>query len=267
MQQKVSALTTDEKARYERDGYLVRESVLRAGRDRDAAAGVRGAVRPAGGDVERGPQDRRVGVLRLRGRHGQGRDDQVGAREPRRHPGRRAGGSSPSGDRRVRQPPGAHRAVARSCSGFDAVSLYTEKLNTKRSGVGGAFALHRDLPYWVGASDDPEADADRAARARRRHRRQRCAPGAARQPPHRRPAVQGVRARVRAQRDRPRPDGHVGHGRRRGTGRERHLLRCPSGPHVGVEPVGERPPGAAVHLPAPRPARHARRQSRVVRQQ
>ncbi len=46
---------------------------------------------------------------------------------------------------------------SRELLGFDKVSLYTEKLNTKRSGVGGAFALHRDLPYWVGASDDPEA--------------------------------------------------------------------------------------------------------------
>lgn len=39
---------------------------------------------------------------------------------------------------------------------LDLVELYTEKLNVKRAGVGGAFALHRDLPYWVGASDDPE---------------------------------------------------------------------------------------------------------------
>jgi ectoine hydroxylase len=54
---------------------------------------------------------------------------------------------------------GNHPALtepSRELLGFDAVSLYTEKLNTKRSGVGGAFALHRDLPYWVGASDDPE---------------------------------------------------------------------------------------------------------------
>ncbi|MGE0309795.1 MAG: phytanoyl-CoA dioxygenase family protein, partial [Acidimicrobiia bacterium] len=54
---------------------------------------------------------------------------------------------------------GNHPALvepARELLGFDAVSLYTEKLNTKRSGVGGAYALHRDLPYWVGSSDDPE---------------------------------------------------------------------------------------------------------------
>jgi ectoine hydroxylase-related dioxygenase (phytanoyl-CoA dioxygenase family) len=54
---------------------------------------------------------------------------------------------------------GAHPALtepSRELLGFEAVELYTEKLNVKRAGVGGAYALHRDLPYWVGASDDPE---------------------------------------------------------------------------------------------------------------
>lgn len=54
---------------------------------------------------------------------------------------------------------GAHPGLTeptRELLDLDAVELYTEKLNVKRAGVGGAFALHRDLPYWVGASDDPE---------------------------------------------------------------------------------------------------------------
>ncbi len=38
--------------------------------------------------------------------------------------------------------------------GVDEVSLYTEKLNVKRAGVGGAYALHRDLPYWLPDADD-----------------------------------------------------------------------------------------------------------------
>jgi Phytanoyl-CoA dioxygenase (PhyH) len=38
----------------------------------------------------------------------------------------------------------------------DEVGLFTEKLNVKRAGVGGAYALHRDLPYWLGDADDVE---------------------------------------------------------------------------------------------------------------
>jgi hypothetical protein len=37
---------------------------------------------------------------------------------------------------------------------LDTVGLFTEKLNVKRAGVGGAYALHRDLPYWLGDADD-----------------------------------------------------------------------------------------------------------------
>jgi hypothetical protein len=38
----------------------------------------------------------------------------------------------------------------------DEVGLFTEKLNLKRAGAGGAYALHRDLPYWLGDADDVE---------------------------------------------------------------------------------------------------------------
>jgi hypothetical protein len=37
---------------------------------------------------------------------------------------------------------------------LDEVALFTEKLNIKRRGVGGAYALHRDLPYWLPDADD-----------------------------------------------------------------------------------------------------------------
>jgi ectoine hydroxylase len=43
---------------------------------------------------------------------------------------------------------------ARAILDVDAVALYTEKLNVKRAGVGGAYALHRDLPYWLPDADD-----------------------------------------------------------------------------------------------------------------
>ena len=43
----------------------------------------------------------------------------------------------------------------RDLLGCDEVALYTEKLNVKRAGTGGAIALHQDHPYWVNVSDDP----------------------------------------------------------------------------------------------------------------
>lgn len=43
---------------------------------------------------------------------------------------------------------------SRELLGFESVALFTEKLNVKRAGVGGAYALHRDLPYWLPDADD-----------------------------------------------------------------------------------------------------------------
>ena len=143
---------------------------------------------------------------------------------------------------------------ARELLGLDAVSLYTEKLNTKRSGVGGAFALHRDLPYWVGSSDDPErmltalvalddATVDNGALQ--------VLPGS-----HLVDDLPFKESELEFERNEIDPDrmDTSAHDRRGVTGRERRLLRCPSGAHVGVESVGPRPPSDAVHLPTPRPA-------------
>jgi ectoine hydroxylase-related dioxygenase (phytanoyl-CoA dioxygenase family) len=47
-------------------------------------------------------------------------------------------------------------APSRELLDVDEVGLFTEKLNVKRAGVGGAYALHRDLPYWLGDADDVE---------------------------------------------------------------------------------------------------------------
>jgi ectoine hydroxylase-related dioxygenase (phytanoyl-CoA dioxygenase family) len=52
---------------------------------------------------------------------------------------------------------GMHPALtepARELLEVDEVALYTEKLNVKRRGVGGPYALHRDLPYWLPDADD-----------------------------------------------------------------------------------------------------------------
>jgi phytanoyl-CoA hydroxylase len=41
-------------------------------------------------------------------------------------------------------------------TGSDEVTLYTEKLNMKRAGVGGPIVLHQDWPYWRNIADDVE---------------------------------------------------------------------------------------------------------------
>lgn len=46
--------------------------------------------------------------------------------------------------------------AASALLGVDTVSLYTEKVNVKRAGTGGAYALHQDYPYWVGVSEDAD---------------------------------------------------------------------------------------------------------------
>jgi hypothetical protein len=50
----------------------------------------------------------------------------------------------------------AFTVPSRELLGVDEVGLFTEKLNVKRAGVGGAYALHRDLPYWLGDAKDVE---------------------------------------------------------------------------------------------------------------
>lgn len=40
-------------------------------------------------------------------------------------------------------------APCRAIADDDEIALFTEKLNLKRSGRGGSFALHQDYPYWA----------------------------------------------------------------------------------------------------------------------
>jgi phytanoyl-CoA hydroxylase len=45
---------------------------------------------------------------------------------------------------------------SRALLGIEDIALFTEKLNVKRAGVGGPFALHQDYPYWKnGVADEP----------------------------------------------------------------------------------------------------------------
>lgn len=52
---------------------------------------------------------------------------------------------------------GHHPSMTEPCReliGADDVMLFTEKLNVKRAGVGGGYALHHDFPYWNGTAQD-----------------------------------------------------------------------------------------------------------------
>lgn len=153
--QEVSALTTDEKARYERDGYIVRESIFGP----DEIETLRHACEELCDQlVAMSSEERKIDVSAfyvfevdmakdVMIKWEPGSREVIQGVEPvaHLHPVIAEFGNHPA----LTEP-------SRELLGFEAVSLYTEKLNTKRSGVGGAFALHRDLPYWVGASDDPE---------------------------------------------------------------------------------------------------------------
>lgn len=153
--QTATSLTADEKRRYERDGYLVREAVF----DASQIETLRRACEELCDQLAAmSSDDRKIDVSAFYVFElDQAKDVLIkwepGSRsviqgvEPvaHLHPVIAAFGNDPA----LTEP-------TRELLGLEAVSLYTEKLNTKRSGVGGAFALHRDLPYWVGSSDDPE---------------------------------------------------------------------------------------------------------------
>ncbi len=147
----------------------------------------------------------------------------------------------------------------------DEVGLFTEKLNVKRAGVGGAYALHRDLPYWLGDAEDVERmvtvllTLDEATAA---NGALEVLPGShlVDDLPYKESALEFERNEID-----PRADGHLGDGARRGSGRERDLLRPEVGPPLGRQLVRAAPAGRAVHVPTRRAARPARHQPGVVR--
>jgi ectoine hydroxylase-related dioxygenase (phytanoyl-CoA dioxygenase family) len=153
--QQAGVLTTDERLRYERDGYLVRTSVLDA---REVAALTRACEELCAALAEESVEQRKIDVSAFYVfEMDLPRDVMI-----KWEPGSRGviQGVEPVAHLHpVVAEFGAHPSLVEpSCEllGWDAVELYTEKLNVKRAGVGGGYALHRDLPYWVGSSDDPE---------------------------------------------------------------------------------------------------------------
>ena len=150
-----TSLSADERQRYERDGYLVRESVFD---DREIEQLIRASEDVCERLVAISQEQRKTDVSSLYVfeldldrdvliKWEPGDRDVIQGVEPVAHLHPVIAGVG--NDDRIVEP-------TRQLLGFDEVGLYTEKLNTKRAGVGGSYALHRDLPYWEGASDDPE---------------------------------------------------------------------------------------------------------------
>jgi ectoine hydroxylase len=153
--QTTGTLTTDERLSYERDGYLVREAVL-SPQEIDVLR--RACEELCQRLVQSSSEERKIDVSEfyvfeldlardVLVKWEPGSRDVIQGIEPvaHLHPTIAEFGAHPM-----------LVGPASELMGMNEISLYTEKLNTKRAGVGGAYALHRDLPYWLGASDDPE---------------------------------------------------------------------------------------------------------------
>jgi ectoine hydroxylase len=144
-------LTDIERAQYDRDGYLVRESVFGAD---EVADMVEASEELVAGLVE-SRQGRRFTVgsytfepdfldhVMLKW---EGDRDVLHGIEPFAHlsPRLKAWGLDP----RLTEP-------MRHLTGDPAPELYTEKLNLKRAHHGGPNPLHQDFPYWEEGADDP----------------------------------------------------------------------------------------------------------------
>jgi len=144
------ALTSDELARYQEDGFLVRERVFQP----QEAAGFREAAESSahaaallsdGGRTYYLDGKRFVDVddMTVQFEHSPG-SDLVRVIEPVHQ-------LDPVFDALVDDP----RIVEpmRQLVGEDSIALWTDKLNLKRSREGSGFGWHQDSPYWIHDSD------------------------------------------------------------------------------------------------------------------
>lgn len=143
-------LTSDERRRYENDGFLVRHDVIDAAAipelvdaaealERDLVSARQGRRQHTGSYVVERAEDHDANLK------WEGDSDVLLGIEPVAH-------LNPAIAAHAR-----HSTIVeptKELLGVDAVSLYTEKLNYKRARVGGRIVLHQDYPYWRDACDD-----------------------------------------------------------------------------------------------------------------
>jgi phytanoyl-CoA hydroxylase len=143
--------TEAELARYDSDGYVLRERLFDAGEVRaitdgserlvDEMAQVRRGRRSRAGSYVFEPNAELAVIIKW-----EGDSDIVHGLEPFAH-------LSPE----MKQWALDDRFVGpmKDICGDEDPALFTEKLNLKRPHVGGRNPLHQDYPYWLDASDDP----------------------------------------------------------------------------------------------------------------
>jgi len=143
-------MTEQEKAAYERDGFIVRRNAfdaaaideLRAASEEVIAQIVahrQGVRMPAGTytfELERMSET----IIKW-----EGDTDIVHGIEPFAH-------LHPTFERYAWDP--RFTELAKDMVGRDDLSVFTEKLNYKRARQGGKVALHQDHPYWIDSADD-----------------------------------------------------------------------------------------------------------------
>ena len=149
-------VTTDERERYDRDGFFVRENAF----DRDEVDRMIDAAEELCRDLvaHKARTGNKVHVsassvfepLLVEGtviKWEPGAEDTVKGIEPFAH-------LHPY-FAKIAEHPGFVEPM-RDLVGVTDVGLFTEKLNVKRAGVGVGYALHRDFPYWEQPAEQPE---------------------------------------------------------------------------------------------------------------
>lgn len=148
------ALTDMERRAWSEDGYFIRAAAFDAAELAALAAGAEAAAQVAAAGCDRGRTyflDGKRFVdcdhVTVQFEHAPGSED-VKVIEPVH--GFDARLEALLDDPRLTRP-------VRDLLGADELSLWTDKLNLKRPGVGSGFGWHQDSPYWVHDHDDVDA--------------------------------------------------------------------------------------------------------------
>jgi ectoine hydroxylase len=145
-------LNEQERARYQRDGYVARKGVFDANEVRQIAQACEDLISWVLTQDRKAKEEAGAYVfewltkLKIAVKWEKDNRDVVLGLEPFAH-------LSPAlerwaNDARLIDP-------MKDVLGFDSIELFTEKLNVKRAEHGGPIVLHQDFPYWVRVAEDP----------------------------------------------------------------------------------------------------------------